>query len=193
MHRLFTASALIVSAALISMSTEASAAGTGGGAHVKVFDGQSAASDKDHKRWSDIQSATGSQAASTDHKHKDWINLNKVTMIRWAPGIESRNVKVRGRIRPDAASGRPTGKRQHKPITVIKPIDKASPLLARAARTGRPLPEVVLVARNTDPQTAGRVPYYRYKLQNVQVVNYQTGGGAGDTPPTETMSLNFSR
>jgi len=32
----------------------------------------------------------------------------------------------------DAASGLPTGKRQHKPITVVKDIDKSSPLLFQA-------------------------------------------------------------
>ena len=32
----------------------------------------------------------------------------------------------------DAASGLPTGKRQHKPITITKDVDKSSPLLYRA-------------------------------------------------------------
>ncbi len=31
----------------------------------------------------------------------------------------------------DAASGMATGKRQHKPLTITKELDKASPLLAR--------------------------------------------------------------
>ncbi|MFP3943792.1 MAG: Hcp family type VI secretion system effector [Alphaproteobacteria bacterium] len=167
MHRLFSATAVIISAALISLSAEA--AGPGGGPHVRVFN--------------------GSGGAANHEGHKDWINLLSVHSIRWAPGIESRNVKVRGVI-PNPASGLPTGKRQHKPFTVVKPVDKASPLLARAAKTGRPLPEVVLTARNTDTQTAGRVPYYRYELKNVRVVNYQTGGSA-DEVPTETMSLNY--
>jgi len=33
----------------------------------------------------------------------------------------------------DAASGLPTGKRQHRPITITKEIDKSSPILARTA------------------------------------------------------------
>lgn len=33
----------------------------------------------------------------------------------------------------DAASGQPTGKRQHKPLSVTKPVDKATPLLMKAA------------------------------------------------------------
>ncbi|MCB1219403.1 MAG: type VI secretion system tube protein Hcp [Planctomycetales bacterium] len=36
----------------------------------------------------------------------------------------------------DAASGLPTGKRQHKPISVTKPIDKATPLLLSIAPSG---------------------------------------------------------
>ena len=32
----------------------------------------------------------------------------------------------------DAASGLPTGKRQHKPITVTKPTDKSSPIIMKA-------------------------------------------------------------
>ncbi len=32
----------------------------------------------------------------------------------------------------DAASGMPTGKRQHKPFSITKPVDKSSPLLSRS-------------------------------------------------------------
>ena len=35
-----------------------------------------------------------------------------------------------GLCQADSASGLPTGKRQHKPITVTKPVDKATPILA---------------------------------------------------------------
>jgi len=37
----------------------------------------------------------------------------------------------------DTASGLPTGKRQHKPISVTKPIDKATPLLLKALVDGK--------------------------------------------------------
>ncbi|MGA7340575.1 MAG: type VI secretion system tube protein TssD, partial [Terracidiphilus sp.] len=39
----------------------------------------------------------------------------------------------------DAASGLPTGKRQHKPITILKDVDKASPLLWNALVTNENL------------------------------------------------------
>jgi len=41
-----------------------------------------------------------------------------------------------GLCHADAASGLPTGKRQHKPVAITKPIDKATPMLAGAASTG---------------------------------------------------------
>lgn len=45
---------------------------------------------------------------------------------------ENTNVKTTISINQprDAASGLPTGKRQHKPVSITKPVDKASPLLA---------------------------------------------------------------
>jgi hypothetical protein len=47
--------------------------------------------------------------------------------------VENKNVKTTISINQprDAASGKPTGKRQHKPFTVTKPVDKASPLMAK--------------------------------------------------------------
>ena len=44
----------------------------------------------------------------------------------------------------DPASGLPTGKRQHKPFTITKPIDKATPLLLQALVTNETLTEVVI-------------------------------------------------
>lgn len=37
-----------------------------------------------------------------------------------------------GLCQADAASGLATGKRQHKPVSISKPVDKATPILARA-------------------------------------------------------------
>ena len=38
----------------------------------------------------------------------------------------------------DAASGLPTGKRQHKPFTITKPVDKTTPLFYQHWSTTRP-------------------------------------------------------
>ena len=44
----------------------------------------------------------------------------------------------------DAASGLPTGKRQHKPLTITKEIDKSTPLLQRAIYTNETLTLVAI-------------------------------------------------
>lgn len=47
----------------------------------------------------------------------------------------SLKVGIMTRYTRDAASGLPTGKRMHKPFTIIKEIDKSSPLLRQALAT----------------------------------------------------------
>ena len=71
----------------------------------------------------------GVDGESRDKDHKGWIDVLSVSQAA-APR--------------DAASGLPTGKRQHKPITFTKPIDKASPILARALANGTHLTNVTL-------------------------------------------------
>lgn len=65
----------------------------------------------------------------------------------------------------DPGSGLPTGKRMHKPVTVVKDIDGASPLFMRALITNENINEVVLQFCHKDG--AGRdMPYYTIRLLN---------------------------
>ena len=73
----------------------------------------------------------------------------------------------------DAASGLPTGKRQHKPLTITKEIDKASPLLFKSLVTNETLTEVVL--KFYAPNAAGiEVNNYIIKLTNATIVSIDT-------------------
>lgn len=118
---------------------------------------------------------------STDDKHKDWINLLSYS---WGEPAAGR----------DAASGLPTGKRQHKPLTITKHVDKASPMLQQAATSGKVIKEMEIVLPNDDPAQAKRMPYLKYELKDVIVTSYQSSGtAAGDTVPMETISLNYGK
>lgn len=71
----------------------------------------------------------GVDGESTDKDHKGWIEI----------------VSVSEAVAPrDAASGMPTGKRQHKPVTITKPVDKASPVLAKSLAEGKHLSNVTI-------------------------------------------------
>lgn len=76
----------------------------------------------------------------------------------------------------DHASGLPTGKRQHKPITFVKTIDKASPLLFQALCKGEHFKEVKLTMRRMGA-TGKPETYYTITLTDVMVSSISLGGG----------------
>jgi type VI secretion system secreted protein Hcp len=81
----------------------------------------------------------------------------------------------------DAASGLPTGKRQHKPLVVTKPIDKATPLLAYALVNNENLTEVTLRFYQQDRRTGRMQHYLTIELQNASIA-----GIAAERPEDET-------
>ena len=81
----------------------------------------------------------------------------------------------------DMATGMASGKRMHKPFTITKEIDKASPMLAQAAASGEHLAEV-------DVQLASGG---KYTLTDVMVSSVQKSSG-GDRP-METISFTYQK
>ncbi|MCI0497505.1 MAG: type VI secretion system tube protein Hcp [Thermoplasmata archaeon] len=79
----------------------------------------------------------GIDGEATDEGHKDWID---VLSLEWGIATQPR----------DAASGLPTGKRQHKSMTITKELDKSSPKLAEALSSGSPLTVSLEVYRAGD-------------------------------------------
>ena len=69
----------------------------------------------------------------------------------------------------DAASGLPTGKRQHKPLSIIKMLDKASPLLYNALVTNENLPEVNISFYRLSNLNAANELYYSIRLTNANI------------------------
>jgi type VI secretion system secreted protein Hcp len=118
---------------------------------------------------------------STDEGHKDEIEIES-----WSWG-ETSTTRLPGEAAP--ASGLATGKRQHKPLTITKAVDKASPKLQEASVGGRMIPSMTL----TLPKGEGKEQtYLTYKLKNVMITSYQTSSAAGgEDVPMETFSLNY--
>lgn len=87
----------------------------------------------------------------------------------------------------DAASGLPTGKRQHKPFTITKRIDKASVQLFQALVTNERLNTVEfdLLSR------AGGPAYATVKLTNASVAS-RTAGDAGKTNHHDLETIEFT-
>jgi type VI secretion system secreted protein Hcp len=73
----------------------------------------------------------------------------------------------------DSTSGLPTGKRQHVPFTITKPIDKASVPMAQAMVMNENLTSVVLRAWRTTP-SGKEQHYYTVKLTNASISQIQS-------------------
>ena len=115
----------------------------------------------------------GVEGESKDNKHKGEINVES-----WSWGIMSPR---------DAASGLPTGKRQHKPFVITKEIDKASPKLMLACANGKHFEEMVLTTSSDK-----RPDYVRYSFFDVFCSEFDNSG-AGGAVPTEQISFNFAK
>jgi type VI secretion system secreted protein Hcp len=76
----------------------------------------------------------------------------------------------------DAASGLPTGKRQHKPFTVIKAVDAATPHLFQMLSSGETTSSVRITCRRVpakkgDPSS---IQTYSVELEQAKVVDIRT-------------------
>lgn len=68
----------------------------------------------------------------------------------------------------DSASGLPTGKRQHKPITITKEVDKSTPMLLAILTQNENIPEWSLEFWTPD-KTGVEKQHYKIELQNAQI------------------------
>ena len=100
----------------------------------------------------------------------------------------------------DSASGLPSGKRQHRPIRVTKPIDKASPLLANALTNNESL-TTVRIDFYRSSSTGVEQQFYTVELLNARVTNISQSSNARNTgswdfiptPAIETITLVYDK
>jgi type VI secretion system secreted protein Hcp len=86
-----------------------------------------------------------------------------------------------------ADGGGGAGRVTHKPFTVTKLVDQASPGLFEAAESGRHFATATFTA---DLGSGGRAAQAVYDLENVIIVELDHSSADGSVP-TETLSLNF--
>ena len=72
----------------------------------------------------------------------------------------------------DPQSGQPSGQRTHRPVTVTKIFDKASPLLYTALCTGEVLPTVEIKWYRTAPSGV-QEHYFTIKMEDAVIVDMQ--------------------
>lgn len=91
----------------------------------------------------------------------------------------------------DAASGLPTGKRQHKPISITKPVDAATPLLMVVLTNNENIPSATLRWYRTN-RNGEEEQFYTIDLLNANVVGIrQTQKFVG--PPVEEVGFVYEK
>ena len=92
----------------------------------------------------------------------------------------------------DAASGLPTGKRQHKPLTITKEIDKSTPLLFNVLTTNENLPEFKLEFYRPSPTGATEM-YYTIELVNANIASISSFQSSSSSLPREHISFVYEK
>ena len=98
----------------------------------------------------------------------------------------------------DPASGRPTGKRMHKPFSVTKPLDRASPLLYEMLSNNENLSEVTLRVFKPHPsgveKHAFTVHLVNATISSIQLRLLNTRlARNGKMPELEEVSFTYQR
>ena len=124
----------------------------------------------------------GIPGESTDDKHKDWIEVLSYSSGVTQPASGSAST----------AGGRSAERCDHQDFNVTKVLDKASPKLALFGCNGTHIKEIKVELCRA---VGDKQKYMEYKLNDVIVSSYQTGGSAqgGETLPMETVSFNFGK
>jgi type VI secretion system secreted protein Hcp len=93
----------------------------------------------------------------------------------------------------DAATGQASGKRQHQPISLIKTLDRASPLLFLAAVTNETLTEVLCKFYRTEG--AGKeLVYFTIRLEDAHIAEDSiAGSGQVNQGMRETVRFVFRK
>ena len=120
----------------------------------------------------------GLQGESQDAAHTGWIEVLSFSWGASRSGI--------------AAGGGGAGKVSFSDFTIVKVLDKSSPLLAVNLASGKYLSSAVLELVRPDGQV-----FMDYKLSDLRLSAIQENAGAGvsssDDRPMESISLNFSK
>jgi type VI secretion system secreted protein Hcp len=124
----------------------------------------------------------GIDGESTDDKHKNWI---EVLSFSWGVSQPSAGSRSSG----GAASGQ---RPDHSDFSIVKSLDKASPLLFKECNTGKHVGTVTLaLCRNSGK----KAQYMEYKMEETYISGVRPGGAAqGSEPlPLEEVSFNYGK
>jgi type VI secretion system secreted protein Hcp len=124
----------------------------------------------------------GIPGESTDDKHKDWI---EVLSYHW--GVSQTSTATRS-----SAGGAGSQRADFSDFSIVKALDKASPLLALQCANGTAIKQVILELCRAG---GDKVKYMEYKLTNCMITSHRPGGSSqgGENLPLEETSFDYGK
>lgn len=161
-------------------------------AYLRIPGIDGASKDSAHVRWIMISSVVAGDLNSEAQADRESSSpsVSELTVRKAGGSPDKTNAgsqssgsgagKVTAATPRDAASGMATGRRMHKPFTITKEIDVASPKLVQACASGQHMQEV-----DVDLGTA------RYKLEDVVISSDNKSSSGGR--PIETLTFTYQK
>lgn len=122
----------------------------------------------------------GIKGESTDEKHKDWIEI-----LSYNFGVS----QMASAASPSATASAGGARADFQDLSIVKMMDKSSPMLVKACAKGDPIKEVTLELCRP---TGNKSVYMEFKLTKVIVSSLSIGGGGGGEP-TESVTFNYGK
>lgn len=135
---------------------------------------------------------TGNAAAPNPYKWNAYSAIKVTITAGNVPFVFGAHSFAYNVVSPrDSASGLPTGRRQHQPITISKIINEASPLLFKALVSNETLPTVELQFLGIDNKPTGP----KITLTNASVVSFapHSQAIATDKPLADVVTPVFNQ
>ena len=124
----------------------------------------------------------GIPGESTDDKHKDWIEV-----LSYSTGLSQTATATKS-----SAGGASSERADFQEFSIVKALDKASPLLALQCANGTAIKSVILELCRAG---GDKVKYMEYKLTNCMITSDRLGGSAqgSENLPLEEVSFDYGK
>ena len=120
---------------------------------------------------------SGIEGESTDARH-----AKEIVVLSFSQGVS---------VPPSLPGGTGGGKATFTDLSIVKQVDKSTPLLYQRSAQGTHFPQAVLTLRSVG---GSQVEFYKITLTDVLISSVQTGGSSGgDNRPVETLTLNYAK